>query len=255
MKKLHALRAQFAEVEKDCILLCPKTSSNPLSLAQSKLGGNGLVDNEAPECPMCQTTTAFVLQLFKSEFPSMFFPDGYDLFTVYRCRNENCEGVYDDSMDEFTVFQFHKLRNHLDALNPPNKSSDSSLPHCQFHPVIVKDYPNDEEEDYPEVNLQNEIEEEELDKLLDYFAPRNGTKIGGYPSFTQSPWHPDCLNCGKPTEFIFQLASGESIDANTENEYPHWSDHGITIGDLGNLYAYVCKACEPTNVITYWDCY
>lgn len=35
----------------------------------------------------------------------------------------------------------------------------------------------------------------------------------------------------------------------------NWSPHHIMIGDLGNIYFYVCKSCGETSIESYWDCY
>lgn len=256
MEKLNTLRAQLVDVKKNCVLLCPKSVNEQLSATKSKLGGTGILDGTAPVCPICKSTTSFVLQIFKKEFPSLFYSEGHDLFTVYRCESDDCEGIYDDTTDQFTVFRFHRLSEYSQIAVCSDDELIYSFPSCQFDPVKVDDYPNYEEGLYPAVEPVAGIGDDELDEMLtDHFSPRHGTKIGGYPAFTQSPWYPSCPTCKKSTDFIFQLASGESIDAHTENKYPNWSDHGITIGDLGNIYAYVCKQCDPTKVLTYWDCY
>lgn len=137
-----------------------------------------------------------------------------------------------------------------------NVTNDFLFPVCQLNPVAVADYPAYSEELAPELILPKHLDQDEINDLIEErYRPRRGTKIGGYPSFIQDAWYPTCKECKQNVEFIFQLATGESIDTVTENEYPHWSDHGLTIGDLGNIYAYVCKRCRPNDILTYWDCY
>jgi hypothetical protein len=89
---------------------------------------------------------------------------------------------------------------------------------------------------------------------MDKYSAINRTKFGGYPSFTQSPFYPTCT-CGKTKEFFFQLSS-EDLEEGVEFPPPSnkWSAHGIMIGDVGNVYFYVCKSCGPESIESYWDC-
>ena len=54
------------------------------------------------------------------------------------------------------------------------------------------------------------------------------TKLGGRPGWIQNEETPDCPKCQSRMSFALQLASGK----------------GISYGDMGNLYAFICADCE-----------
>lgn len=54
------------------------------------------------------------------------------------------------------------------------------------------------------------------------------SRLGGKPAWIQGEETPDCPRCSKAMTFALQLAS----------------DRGISYGDVGILYAFVCEGCE-----------
>lgn len=141
MEGLSALGTQFTGLKKNSLLLCPKASNDEIHLNQSKLGGRGLLDDIAPNCPICNTSTTFVLQLFKTEFTSLFFPRDHNLLTIYRCRNSNCIGLYNDYMDKFTVIQYHQPKDQVGFVAGNNYHAENKFPICKFQPVSIQDLP------------------------------------------------------------------------------------------------------------------
>lgn len=92
--------------------------------------------------------------------------------------------------------------------------------------------------------------EPKLNELETVMTAKKASKIGGYAAWQQTLQQPRC-QCGQPMEFIFQLSSQEPHHSGDDGE---WSDHGLMIGDLGNIYFFVCKACGPRSLVTRWDC-
>ncbi|WP_121199480.1 DUF1963 domain-containing protein [Mucilaginibacter gracilis] len=135
-----------------------------------------------------------------------------------------------------------------------DENTEERIPDCRLEPERVIDFPMDDDFD----NVINDIEEQYGEELSEYFMGKYSaiqrTKCGGYPSFTQPAHNPVC-DCGKTKEFFFQLSSEDTEEGVKNPASDNWSPHGIMIGDLGNIYFYVCKDCGEQSITSYWDCY
>lgn len=255
---VRELARRMPEVSKAATLLCPGLAQEPLPLEDSKFGGMGWT-TPLTNCKACGSQTRLVLQLRRNEFPDMFFPEGKDIFIVSRCPNKRCDGLKIEGEELAMSFGYF---NTVD-LTVSTASEDNSAqlnPECKLYPVVVPDYPNYDEEISISREIEDQVVKEEQDNLSDYFcdeySARFGSKLGGFPAFTQYPFYPRCQTCGQQASFLLQIASQEAISANEVSTYQTgWSDHGIMIGDLGNLYLYVCRSCANEKVYSYWDCY
>jgi Domain of unknown function (DUF1963) len=97
----------------------------------------------------------------------------------------------------------------------------------------TNDFPCWEEAwDYADMTEINE-DDEASDQFFDEFSRYTGTKIGGYPSYIQSPISLES------SQFVLQIASEEK---------PRFM-----IGDNGNLYFY--RSSADGEWYMYWDCY
>lgn len=243
---------------KASIVIHLKKSAKPIDLTESKFGGipNGIGFQQYPHCPSCSTPLNFVLQFYKKDFPQFYFAEDKDLFQLFRCPNYDCADASNEKYDLPTLhFYFCAKDLTKEHHNPGHnlKEAEASVPDCTIHPESTIDYPNfDDYEDGKLDFIATKYGEEWSDQFIDDYDAIPHTKIGGYPSFTQYPHYPSC-SCGKTKEFFFQLASDDSTE---EKKFPNveWSPHGIMIGDVGNIYFFVCRSCGPETIETYWDC-
>lgn len=244
------------------IALHPQTASEPLSTAISKFGGtpNLFGFNSYPCCDSCSTPLNFVLQLYKEEFQQLYFPENKNLFQLFRCPNGNCPGAYADNYyyDLKMFVYYHKVDKtvnnlikmpdeYLSGMEPP-------VPDCFLKPVELTDFPTYEEYADEMNSIEKVYGETMYDYFMDVYCAEQRTKIGGYPSFAQSSHYPLC-SCGKQKEFFFQLSSDDQEEGVIDPAPDQWSPHHIMIGDLGNIYFYVCKNCGENSIESYWDCY
>lgn len=247
--------------QKETTLLKPCRSKEPIGFDKSKMGGipnlNGF---EAwPVCNACGTKLNFVIQIYRDDFPKFYFPSEKNLFQLFRCPNGDCPDAFSDQYDQKMFhFYFQVSRAANKNLAPPivdNPNLDPQVPDCLFKPVETHDYPNYDEYPIKEWDaLEKKLGEQLIEVFIENYTARIGTKFNGYPSWTQYPDYPKC-SCGRIKEFFFQLSSDDSQDG---QEYPpppdQWSPHGIMIGDVGNIYFFVCKECGEKSIETNWDC-
>ena len=242
--------------------LNPQTSLIALNSNISKFGGLPNLNNftEYPCCDDCNTPLNFVLQLYQTDFPAHYFPEGKNLFQLFRCPNTKCPAAfsapYYSDLKMFIYYSSEPAEWHLHIKMPDEDMSDhieTRVPDCYLKPQQIDDYPMYEDFDSVIVNIEKTYGEEMGEQFLEQFFPGHKTKIGGYPNFIQSSYYPIC-NCGKPKDFFFQLSS-EDTEEGVINPVPdNWSPHHIMIGDLGNIYFYVCKSCGEQTIESYWDC-
>jgi uncharacterized protein YwqG len=236
----------------------PQISDKPLSPSISKFGGLPNLNNFKcyPCCDVCDTPLNFVVQLYKHDFPEHYFPQGKDLFQLFRCPNSDCIGAYSDYSDlKMFVYYFKNDASKISEITLPssNPLMEVTVPDCYLKPVTSNDYPMF----YDFGDELNDVEDIYGEKLLDYFIDQyesiQRTKTGGWPSFTQSSHYPMC-ECGKKKSFFFQLSSEDPEVGNENSKADHFSPHQIMIGDLGNIYYYVCEECGEATIESYWDC-
>jgi len=252
----------LARYRKDTVLLRPQRAPEPVSPEVSKMGGipNGNGFNAHPNCDACGTPLNFVVQLYKTGFPQHYFPDGKNLFQVFRCPSDKCPAAFSapyHSDRKLFIYYFYDKPGQCQTFDLPETDRselEDLVPDCELHPQKANDYPYYEDFD----NVINELEQKHGEQFSEAFMDRysaiHKTKSGGYPSFTQNSHYPAC-SCGKPKDFFFQLSSDDTTDGPKSANGDDWSPHGIMIGDVGNIYFYVCRDCGASSIETYWDCY
>ena len=256
------IKGLISKYKRTATLLRPHKSDFPLGKNKSKFGGspNYAGFETYPYCTACKSPMNFVFQLYKKDFSTFYFPDNSNLFQLFRCPNHDCPDAYSGKYDH-KMFHFYfsvSETNDKELVKPKHELSDSEgeISDCYLKPTIVDDFPNyDDFEGNDFIDIEEKFGNDLSELFMDHYSAIQNSKFGGYPSYTQSPFYPNC-NCGKRKEFFFQLSS-EDIEDGIENPPPpdKWSPHGIMIGDVGNIYFYVCKSCGQKSIESNWDCY
>jgi len=248
--------------KKSATLLQPRKSEHEISWKESKFGGYPNMESfsEYPKCDECKSSLNFVFQLYKKDFPEFYFPDDSNIFQLFRCPNDKCKSHNKPASDNKMFHFYSKVdcikNNEFIKIKNVAESIEPEVPDCYLKPVKTFDYP-----------YYDDYKEEDLAKLDDNFKFKPGnlqiekyitkpdTKIGGYPNFIQESYYPKC-KCGRIKEFLFQLSSDDRVNRNeiNYNSPLRWSDHGIMIGDAGNIYYYICMHCGENSIESYWDC-
>jgi uncharacterized protein YwqG len=253
------VKALINKYKRQTTLLRPHKSEIAIGQQESKFGGipNFTGFDIYPCCDDCKTPLNFVLQLYKTDFPSFYFPDNTDLFQLFRCPNNDCPAGYSEQYDHkmFHYYLTSTTDNKLLAKPSHNLSNaENEVPDCYLKPQVTDDFPNfDDFEGNDFVNIEEQFGNDLTELFMDKYSAISNSKLGGYPSFTQSPEYPTC-SCGKTKEFFFQLSSEDPEDGVEKPSPNNWSPHGIMIGDVGNIYFYVCRSCGQKTIESYWDC-
>jgi hypothetical protein len=201
-----------------------------------------------------------VLQLYKKDIPAHYWPGNKNLFQLFRCPNEKCPAAYSAPYyadHKMFIYYFNDSSIDSGVVMPGEPDADnfeSRVPDCKLHIIATEDYPHYEDFDDVITGIENTFGETFGDLFMDTYFPAQRTKSNGYPSYTQSSHEPQC-ECGKPKEFFFQLSSDDREPHVKKPAPDNWSPHGIIIGDVGNIYFYVCKDCGEKTIESYWDCY
>ncbi|MES2701672.1 MAG: DUF1963 domain-containing protein [Bacteroidota bacterium] len=250
----------LTKYRKNAVLLRPHTTRIQLAFDTSKVGGVADLRgfSSYPCCNKCSEPLNFVLQIYRKDFAGLYYPENKNLFQLFRCPNRECGG---DQYSDQAMFVYYFTEQSAPSkllLKPLSLTEDNEqeVPECELRSQNVLDYPI--YDDYPN-DEYTKIEIKYGDTFGEYFmenfSAKEGTKIGGYPAYTQSPVHPLCT-CGKMKTFFFQLSS---CDIEEGVNYPpppdQWSAHGIMIGDVGNIYFYVCMDFGEKSIESNWDCY
>lgn len=252
----------ITQYRKTTTLLRPHLAVAPLPANSSKFGGDfdGSLLAEYPRCKACQTPLNFVLQLYRKDFPDFYFPGNADLFQLFRCPNDDCPDAFSEQYDHVMHPFFGKAdpAGSRRWIRPSmtGENLEPAIPDCRLQPEQVEDFPNYDDFDGDDfVNIERTYGNDWAEVFMATCASIQRTKFGGYPSFTQSPVYPVCT-CGKTKTFFFQLSSEDPEDGVESPPPPdQWNPLGIMIGDVGNIYFYVCKRCGVETVESNWDCY
>lgn len=247
---------------KKTILLKPHKAEHEIEWTKSKFGGYPNLESftEYPKCDSCGSSLNFAFQLYKKDFSTFYFPNDTNLFQLFRCPNNDCKDSYNEFYDHKMFHYFSKVTSEINKEfiieKNTGKSFEPLVPNCYLKVTEAIDYPSyDDFADDEFATIQNKFGEELSDAFMDNYSPIANTKLFGYPSFTQGAYYPDC-NCGKPKEFLFQLASEDPDDGDLKGDATfNWSSHGIMIGDVGNIYYFYCLDCGEKSIESYWDCF
>lgn len=250
------LKQFIKDYSKKTILLRPTRSQAPLPYTYSKMGGypNLTKFERYPECTYCSLPLNFVFQLYHRDFPDFYYPEGKNLFQLFRCSNHECSCADYDKYDQPMFHHYHSV-----DLNQPNnqfsyeikETDEKMIVDCNLSPLETMDLPMGEEIDNDFDEMLNHLFVEEAQEVhYEEYSSKIGTKLGGYPTWTQGQNYPKCT-CGKLKEFLFQFSSEEPSKC-PEDAY---SAHDIMLGDSGNIYYFYCSSCGEHTIESNWDCY
>jgi hypothetical protein len=218
-----------------------------------------------------------VVQVFRGDAPAVRFPEGTDLLQVLWCPCvvEGCEnpGVRVLWRDSAAV---GALLDHVPV--PDREVTREATPRpCVVHPEEVVEYPGWDLPAEVADGLRRRFDrlEEETGWLYWYhLASAPGTKIGGYPGWTQEPCWPDCDDCGHRMRHLLTVSRGEFDGESWHTWLPREDRAGATgreprhptaadavanpadlvIGDGGGVYVFQCPDCPSRPVTHGWDC-
>jgi hypothetical protein len=261
---------ELIRLQQTGVRLHPRKHSG-LPLHSSKIGGVFYANspNEWPFCEEHDSHYIGVIQLTKDDVPELGFPGDSDCFQMLMCPFDHEDAFCPAVAGRWLKFGHAPQESQNPAFREPEYSYTPT--ECGIHPERVIEYPDFDE--LPE-SLANRIQEdaslvapvrEWLDEPDSESASRtayqwflsgaDGTKVRGYPRWVQFPAYPRCPKCHHPTEYLLTLASWE-WDGGT---YHRWKpdplrrddarladggdDHGMMLGDAGDIYLGVCRRC------------
>jgi hypothetical protein len=217
--------------------------------------------------PLAQTPNPFVpvLQLFAIDVPELPFPVGSDTLQVLWCPFDHDHGY----VPRPEIFWRDSSRRDLEPADPPRPSGASGdyLPNpCVVHPERVTDYPS---WDLPQDTwkaLEPRFKQLKAETGWSYqyhLSVSDGTKVGGYPTWTQDPYWPGCPGCGQRMAHLLTIDSAEFngqswrtwlpvedtpgtgtiLDLPYEERTRIQRPHGLMLGDMGGMYLFECLRC------------
>ena len=208
--------------------VCSDEASDRLS----HFGGVPLLEAGAdqPSCSDCGRDMPLFLQMSSREIPTEHrpaFPTG--LLQVFFCLH--CQ--------PWEAFRPGCLVRTLDldaALEPVASPLAESLAQQSIVDwQVAEDYLD------PEASVEEHgLPEDVLEVLYEGGFPRTGDKLAGAPYWVQYPELPDCPECARPTEPIFQLDSNDNLD--------------FMWGDAGVAQVVWCPA-HPRQMGLVWQCH
>ena len=210
-----------------------------------------------------------VLQLYARDVPELPFPEHTDLLQLLWCPNWHGEPWYGPS--PITVWRWvADVTEPLASPPPPRFEADWEwcardyvpLP-CVLHAERVVEYPHAEQPGFSDLPdpLDERVRRWQQRRHWLYWKALStapGTKIGGWPRWSQGPQLPVC-DCGLRMRHLLTIASEEfgdrerwlpvedRVDARIAGQRlltdrDCWAPHGLMLGDVGSLYLFTCMA-------------
>jgi len=218
-----------------------------------------------------------VLQLFAADVPELPFPDGTDLLQVLWCPFD-----HEPWGSPKPRLWWRRSADVTTVASTPPPDAESAPRHvpaaCVLDPERVVEYPVQELPRAVRDEIGDEIERIEEETGWSYdddLSVASGTKVGGYPGWTQDGVWPEC-DCGAVMHHVVTVASWEFSTGNEKRWIPledrvamaewRWdapADHpahrvknptGLMLGDVGGIYLFVCTVCPDRPSDYVFDC-
>ncbi|MEY9949739.1 DUF1963 domain-containing protein [Kitasatospora sp. GAS1066B] len=215
-----------------------------------------------------------VIQIYRHDAPKLSFPDGTDLLQVLWCPFEHDEC-------EPTPQVFWRAAASVETvIDPPPAPTDAEpryVPQpCVVHPEPFTEYPRNDLPLGLLHALRDRFDQLEAESGVTYWgdlSTAEGTKLGGYPCWTQEPDWPDCPTCDDPMEHLLTVASWEYSGEAWRTWLP-MEDRtlvdgqetrgdagkaaldaaGLMLGDAGGVYIFECRTCPDRPTDHRFDC-
>ena len=285
------LVAAFPELElRTTVRLHPRRGST--GLEDSKLGGQILWPGAEPwpTCPVHADPLVAVLQLRCEEVPELGCPDGSTVFQLLWCPKDHEEAGYGPLVR--TCWRTTSGGGLPAPPPPPAPDSDPDLvpEPCRLFPERVVEMPDARELDHDTIarldhwiarHFTSLLAEDQVYEPADpndilghanywnAFSTAPGTKVGGFPEWIQDPEYPTC-DGGHRMEHLLTVASAE-FDGGTwwrwlpqeersvgaapfQVRRPVQMAADLMLGDMGNLYVFVCRACDALPTQAAFQC-
>ena len=208
-----------------------------------------------------------ILQLFADDLPELPFPTGTDLLQVLWCPFDH--DPWCSPRPELRWRRRADIGAQRQLVPGPDAYADPSrIPRsCTVDPERVIEYPSHDLPRSVREQIRDTVARIERDTGWHYefdLAVASGTKVGGYPGWTQVPDWPVC-RCGSTMEHLLTVASWEFsrgdekrwITVEDRPAMAGWGygspeDHpwrslqnptGLMLGDVGGIYVFVCMSC------------
>ncbi|WP_433042610.1 hypothetical protein [Dactylosporangium sp. CS-033363] len=219
-----------------------------------------------------------VLQLFAEDVPELPFPAGTDLLQVLWCPFDHMPWC--SPRPELRWRSRDRVGERLEEMPAPDQEAeDRHLPDsCALDPERVTEYPSHDlpREVWSQIGDAVARVQRESGWQYDWdLAVAPGTKVGGYPGWTQVPDWPEC-GCGATMEHLLTIAGWEfdrgddkrwlpledrpamaGWDFDADDEHP-WrriqNPAGLMLGDAGGIYLFVCTRCPDRPFDYRFDC-
>ncbi|MFD0260959.1 DUF1963 domain-containing protein [Kitasatospora indigofera] len=233
----------------------------------SSVGGPLLwpADEAWPLCPEHEGSPMVpVVQVHRDSVPGLVpFPDGCDLLQVLWCPRRHSDHRW--IVPHVRRRRSGAVRTPLEAPPSPAEWEEDYLPRpCVVHPETVTEYPSwDLREDVWDA-LEDRflaLDEETGWDYQRHLSTAPGTKLGGYPGWSQHPDWPDCAGCGRRMEHLLTIRSTEADAISRrawtpveEDDDTPYQGPGLVLGDLGGVYLFECPDCPGRPFDHRYDC-
>lgn len=276
---------ELSPLRRSTVRLHPRRGNVPSH--GSKVGGLFLWPSAEmwPQCHDHDCPLVPILQLRQQDVPELGFPQGTDLFQLLWCPHDHMPY----SGPEPQVFWRTASSVANPMLSPLVPTSidveESTFPTpCQLFPERVIEYPHAFElsDDNPElwalINNSAELQKiisgldksifEDAGTLYQYcLSVADGTKVGGYVNWCQSPEIPLC-DCGAAMEHLLTIDDSE-FDGGTwprwlaQEDVQFWSaspderfavQRAADFSHFGDFYLFICRNCQSWPVKAVFQC-
>nr|BFE61497.1 hypothetical protein GCM10020063_060230 [Dactylosporangium thailandense] len=218
-----------------------------------------------------------VLQLFAEDVPGLPFPAGKDVLQVLWCPFDH--NPWSSPRPELRWRRRAGTGPRLRTAPPPDPAAEAGrVPDpCVLHPERVTEYPNHDLPPQVRESIRPAVARVERETGWEYeydLSVASGTKVGGYPGWTQVPDWPAC-GCGAVMEHLLTVATWEFsrgderrwIALEDRPAMAGWdagaADHpwrrvqnpaGLMLGDAGGISLFVCPHCDDRPFDHRFDC-
>ncbi|MEE1782085.1 DUF1963 domain-containing protein [Streptomyces sp. SP17BM10] len=248
---VEELFPELAPFRRETVRLHPR-SGRP-TCRDSSVGGPLLwpAREPWPQCPEHPgSPMVAVVQIHHADVPdTVGFPAGRDLLQVLWCPRRHARQWVVPLVRWRSAEEVGEVR---EAPPAPADVPYGRVPRpCVVHPETVTEYPSwdlpDELWDALDARFDQVAEETGWDYQY-HLSTAPGTKLGGYPGWSQEPRWPVCPRCSTPMDHLLTVDSTEEHDDRqawtpVEDRDVTGEGAGLSLGDLDGIRLFECRSC------------